>query len=86
MDSADSWRQLFCEWPESMPRQGIIVTSFAEPIPFVNFLVSGGVLLVERDRPDGAGARKVMIGFGAIAAVKSTSPMDLDQYKVMGFQ
>ncbi len=86
MDSADSWRQLFCEWPESLPRQGIIVTTYTETIPFVNFLIAGGVLLAERDRPDGSGARKVMIAFGAIAAVKFTSPMDLDQYKVMGFE
>lgn len=86
MDAADTWRQLFCEWPETIPRQGIIVTNFTETIPFVTFMISGGVLLVERDRPDGSGSRKVMIAFSAISAVKFTSPLDLEQYRVMGFE
>ena len=86
MDAADSWRQLFCEWPEAIPRQGIIVTTFGETLPFQNFMLAGGLLLVERDRPDGAGARKVVLDFSGIAAVKFTSPMDLDQYRAMGFE
>lgn len=86
MDSAESWRELFCGWPQGMPREGIIVTTFQESIPFINFMTSGGVLLVERDRPDSAGARKVMVSFGAIAAVKSTNTLDFDKYKAMGFE
>ena len=86
MDSADCWRQLFFEWPQSIPREGIIVTTYQETIPFMNFMTSGGVLLVERDRPDGSGARKVMLAFSAIAAVKSTNTLDFDQYKAMGFE
>lgn len=86
MDSTDSWRQLFCEWPQTMPREGIIVTTYQETIPFINFMTSGGVLLLERDRPDGAGARKVMLAYSAIAAVKYTNTLDFDKYKVMGFE
>ena len=77
MDISDCWRELFCQWPEAIPREGIIVTTFQETIPFINFMTSGGVLLVERDRPDSSGARKVMVAFGAIAAVKS---------KALGFE
>jgi hypothetical protein len=86
MDTADSWRMLFTSWPASMPRQGLIVTIFEEIIPFVNFMTSGGILLVERDRPDSSDARKVMIAYGAISAVKSTSTMDFDKYKAFGFE
>ena len=86
MDSAESWRTLFQEWPKDRPRQGMILTTFLETIPFVNFMISEGILLVERDRPDSSNARKVMISFGAIAAVKSTDTLDFDQYKAMGFK
>ena len=86
MDISDCWRELFCQWPEAIPREGIIVTTFQETIPFINFMTSGGVLLVERDRPDSSGARKVMVAFGAIAAVKSTNTLDFDRYKAWGFE
>lgn len=86
MENSDCWRELFCQWPQTIPREGIIVTTFQETIPFINFMTSGGVLLAERDRPDSSGARKVMVAFGAIAAVKYTNTLDFDKYKVMGFE
>lgn len=86
METADSWRALFENWPESIPREGLLVTSFQETIPFTGFLVSAGILLVERDKPDTYGARKVMVAFEAISAVKITSPMELSRFQVMGFQ
>lgn len=86
MPSADSWRSLFENWPESIPRQGLVVTAFQETIPFVDFLVSGGILLIERDKPDSLGARKVMIDYEAISAVKLPTTMELARFQVMGFQ
>jgi hypothetical protein len=86
MDATDSWRTLFENWPESIPREGLIVTSFQETIPFVNFLVSGGILLVERDKPDSYGARKVFVPYTDLSALKITSPMELARFQVMGFQ
>ncbi len=86
MDNTESWRSLFENWPESIPRQGLIVTSFQETIPFVNFLVSGGILLVERDKPDTYGARKVFVPYNDLCALKITSPMELARFQVMGFQ
>lgn len=85
MDSTESWRTLFENWPESIPRQGLIVTA-QETIPFVNFLVSGGILLVERDKPDTYGARKVFVPYTNLCALKITSPMELARFQVMGFQ
>ncbi len=87
MDTTESsWRSLFENWPESIPREGLVVTIFQETIPFKNFMVSGGILLVERDKPDTYGARKVFIGYEAISALKITSPMELARFQVMGFQ
>jgi hypothetical protein len=52
----------------------------------VNFLVSGDVLLLERDKPDTVGARKVLISYEAVSAVKITNPIELARFQVMGFQ
>ncbi len=86
MVSPEAWRSLFENWPESIEREGIVVTIHGESIPFVNYLISGGIVLLERDKPDTLGARKVMIVYEAIAAVKITSPMELARFQVMGFQ
>lgn len=86
METTESWRKLFENWPEAIPRNGLLVTTYQETIPFVDFLLSGSILLLERDKPDSAGARKVMIAYDAICAVKITSPMELVQFQVMGFQ
>ncbi|HID22978.1 MAG TPA: hypothetical protein EYP14_11340 [Planctomycetaceae bacterium] len=86
METAEAWRAIFESWPEVIPREGILVTKFQESIPFANFLISGGILLLERDKPDSLGARKVMVAYDAISAVKLTTPMELARFQVMGFQ
>ncbi len=86
METAESWRALFENWPESVPRQGLVVTTFQETIPFTAFLISGGIVLLERDKPDTFGARKVLVAYDSISAVKITSPMELARFQAMGFQ
>ncbi len=86
MHAAEAWRTLFENWPESIPRSGLVVTSFSETIQFKDFLISGSILLIERDTPDSQGARKVMVSYDAILAVKITSPLELARFQVMGFQ
>ncbi|MBL4884275.1 MAG: hypothetical protein JKY95_16700 [Planctomycetaceae bacterium] len=87
MSSASSdWRTLFESWPEVIPRHGLVVTMQGETIPFVGYLVSGGIVLLDRDKPDSYGARKVMLAYEAIASVKITTPMELARFQVMGFQ
>lgn len=86
MQTAEAWRSLFENWPDSIPRSGLLVTSFNETIEFKDFLISGSIVLVERNVPDSQGARKVMVAYDAILAVKMTSPMELTRFQVMGFQ
>ena len=86
MDSSDSWRMFFEAWPDSIPHKGMLVTIFDETIPFVGFLISGGLLMVERDKPDTYGARKVIVSYNAISSVKLPSPEELSNFEVMGFQ
>ncbi len=77
MQSAEGWRSILENWPEVIPKQGIIVTNYQETIPFQNFLLSTGVVLLERDKPDSQGARKVMLSYEAISAIKLTDTMEL---------
>lgn len=86
MDAAKNWQTLFSNWPADMPRQGLVITTFNESIPFVDFLVSEGIVIIQRDKPDSLGARKALIAYSAIAAVKMTDPGELDVYTKMGFQ
>jgi len=86
VEAAEAWKTLFESWPQTIPKQGILVTTFNETIPFNNFLISGGILLVERDNPDSHGARKVMVTYSAISALKIASPMELSRFQVLGFQ
>ncbi len=86
MESTESWRAMFENWPDSIPRAGLIVTTFQETIPFSDFMISGGLLLLDRDQPDSQGARKIILSYDVISAVKITSPMELARFQVMGFQ
>ncbi len=86
MESAIHWETLLRRWPEEVPRRGILVTSYQESIPFVDFRLSTGIVLLERDKPDTAGARKVMLSFEWIAAIKFTDTVELDEYAILGFQ
>jgi hypothetical protein len=64
----------------------LLITTFNESVAFVNYMMSGGILLLERDRPDTVGARKVMVAYDAIAAVKITDVVDLAKFQELGFQ
>jgi hypothetical protein len=86
MQSAEGWRSVLENWPAVIPKSGIIVTNYQESIPFQNFLLSTSVVLLERDKPDSLGARKVMLSYEAISAIKLTDTMELARYQVMGFQ
>ena len=86
MDTTSPWRTLFENWPGAIPRTGIAITKFQESVEFVDFLVSGGIVLLERPTPDSSNARKVMLEYEAISAVKITSTVELARFQVMGFQ
>jgi hypothetical protein len=86
VDSGEHWRAIFENWTESIPRRGVVVTTQGESITFVGFLISGGVVLLERDKPDTLGARKVMVSYQNIASIKITDVIELARFQSMGFQ
>ena len=86
IDAARHWQALFTGWPETLPREGLITTDFQETIAFTGFMLSEGLLIVERDRPDSHGSRKVILSYDVISAVKLTSTMELEGFGAMGFR
>ena len=79
-------RRLFAEWPVSIPRTGLIVTTFGETIPFATYMLSGELLLIERKTPDAQGARRVIISFEQINAIKILDAVEMARFTAMGFQ
>jgi hypothetical protein len=86
MDAAEGWRHIFKSWPAGYPKSGLVITVFQETIPFVNFMLSESILLLERDKPDAQGARKTMVSFAAISALKLTDVFELSKFKAFGFE
>ena len=84
MDKFDLGK-LFHEWPTEMPRQGIVVTSQDEQIPFSGFLTHEGVLLLERKTPDAMGSRIVFIPYENIVGVKLTDVVSPKVFEKLGF-
>jgi hypothetical protein len=86
VDVVRVWRDFFNRWPEGLPRQGVVVTSFGEQIVFVEFMVSESMLLVERRAPDTVGGRKVLLPFANIDAIKIIDPVSSRIFGAAGFQ
>lgn len=86
LETTERWQTLFENWPDSIQRRGIIISTTGEAVPFINFMVSDGLLLVERDGPDASGTRRVILSYDAISIVKLVGGGELSQFHAMGFQ
>lgn len=86
MQSAEYWQSLFESWPDHFPAEGIIVTKFQESVPFAGFMIGEGLIVLDRDKPDSSGARKVILAYSEIAALKVTATFDLARFQELGFR
>lgn len=86
MDPQATWQKYFSAWPEDLPRRGVLVTSFAEQIPFQGFLTSDAMVLLERSAPDALGARFVMIPYHGIQALKIVDVAKPKALAALGFE
>ncbi|MEZ6059466.1 MAG: hypothetical protein R3C19_03795 [Planctomycetaceae bacterium] len=84
--SGRDFYRIFYEWPVSIERKGVLITSFGESVPFVDFMLCGSLMLVDRGVPDTAGARRIMLEIDCIKAVKITDPIEMPRFTAMGFQ
>lgn len=79
------WRELFMQWPSTLPKRGIVVTALNVETPFKSFLLRGEMLLLERTNPDAVGARFILLGFDAIHIVKLIDPLKETVFTGAGF-
>ena len=86
MDMTSAWQEFFRKWPAELERRGVIVTAFAEQIPFDGFATSQHLLLLERKIPDTMGARKILLSYGQILAVKITDVVKIKAFHSLGFE
>ena len=86
MDAPTAWKQCFLHWPEAVPRKGILVTMFDEQIPFDGFAAGEELLIVDRRTPDSLGARRILLAYGQIAAIKLVDVVKLAAFESLGFR
>ncbi len=85
MDAHAAWSDYFQKWPKEMPRKGILVTQFGEQIPFEGFMTTADLLLLERRTPDTIGARKVVLPYGQVVAIKLIEVVRAKLFQAAGF-
>ena len=84
-DLADVWRKYFQHWPKGLAHTGVLVTE-EEQIPFAGFLYTDEMLLIERRTPDTQGARKVLVPYSTIVALKIVDVVTDKPFREAGFQ
>jgi len=86
MDLQQTWKTCFEKWPEDLPRQGVLVTTFGEQVPFAGFSVGESMVLLARKAPDTVGARTLIIPYQHVAAVKLVDVVKSKVFTKLGFE
>lgn len=86
MNLGPIWKDYFTHWPTKVNPAGVLVTCYDEQIPFVNFMTSETLLLLERRAPDTSGARKVLIPYDNIVALKLVDVVNDSVFAGLGFK
>lgn len=86
MDIEQNWRDFFRGWPVELDRRGVIVTNFGEQIPFDSFMSAEKLLFLDRSVPDTIGARKIVIPYSNISALKLTEAVKNKLFLPLGFE
>ena len=79
------WRRFFTEWPDDLPKRGVIIAAFGEQIPFSGFLTGERFLLVERQTPDTSGARMLLFPYEQVTALKIIDVVKPAVFRRLGF-
>ena len=79
------WRRFFLEWPDSIPKQGIVVNTLGEQSPFKGYMVNDNMLLLERTNPDPLGSRFIVMSFQYVACVKLIDALKAGPFEEIGF-
>ena len=85
MDASLGWSKFFLNWPEQWNRQGVLVTTFGEQIPFDGFMVSEDLLFLQRSSPDAIGTRQLLLAYHNISALKINNVVKAGALAEKGF-
>lgn len=81
------WHNTFKNWPAHFKRKGVVAPiGGGESIPFVDFVMTDNVVVLERATPDNSGARRVAIPFSVIETLKYTEPLKTEQFLEAGYK
>ena len=86
MEASTGWKEFFRNWPDEMPRSGVLVTSFGEQIPFDGFMLTDTLLLIQRKTPDTVGTRQLVLSYQNILALKITDVVKPKVFTAQGFE
>jgi hypothetical protein len=85
MNSVETWKSQFLNWPKGIAPKGVLVSTLNESIPFKGFMVKDNMVLLERTNPDPLGARFILISYEAINCVKLVDPLKETTFTAAGF-
>ena len=85
MNTFESWKSTFHNWPANLPRSGALVVE-GDTIVYGDFRVSDTMIIVDRKNPDAMGARKVMVHFSDIRGLKFMEVLELERFDTLGFK
>lgn len=85
MDASAVWQQFFQNWPQGVPQRGVLVMRDGEQILFDGLMASDTMLLIERKTPDTTGARKVLLAYEDVAALKFVDVVKAKTFESAGF-
>ena len=80
-----NWHEFFGNWPRSISRRGVLVTSFGERFTFSDFVTSDVYLVIRRETPDVDGTRTIVLDYDGIRAVKIIDLMKPKTLAEFGF-
>ncbi|MEM6507642.1 MAG: hypothetical protein AAF711_19575 [Planctomycetota bacterium] len=86
MPDTNSFRELFANWPASLPRRGVVVSTLNEATPFKGFMLKADMIVLERQNPDTMGSRFILMPFEGISAVKLIDPLKAEAFAPLGFE
>jgi hypothetical protein len=84
MDVENSWVEFFRNWPASLGKRGVVAVSQGDPIPFSSFAAGKRLIVFDRQMPDTAGARHVVVQYDQISALKIIDVVKPNIWKEFG--
>lgn len=86
MNAMNDMARIFLQWPAAIPRQGTVVTTFGESIPFNDYMLTSELVLLIRPQPDAHGTRRVIMNLKDIIGIRIAEAVEPERFTAMGFQ